>query len=253
MKWEVAMKEQGKKKVIKKVSSALRKDIIMVPEVIEEAPGIQIFGRTIKSLLFSTDVATITYSNADAILAVYPFTPHPSIISAILQVASQPVFAGVGGGKTQGMRSVEIALLSEAEGALGVVCNAPMPIETIQAIEDRIDSPIISTVISEYDLLSKLNSGVDILNVANGRHTVELVKRVRDQFPDIPIIATGGKSEENIKRVIEAGADAISWTPPTNAELFQEVMDNYRDKSEERFMSNHDGLTLDAYEDKYNL
>lgn len=241
----------NKKTSIKKVNSALREGLVMVPEVIQEAPGIQVFGHILKSFLYSTDVATITYSNADAILAVYPQTPHPSIISAILQVSTQPVFAGVGGGKTNGMRSVEIALLYEAEGAIGVVCNAPMPIETIQAIEDRIDSPIISTVLSEYDLVEKLKSGVDILNVANGRETPDLVRRVRQQFPDIPIIATGGKTEESIRAVIEAGADAVSWTPPTNVELFQSIMSKYRKQSEAQFKSSHEGLTLDDYEEKY--
>ena len=40
-------------------SGKLRNHMLMVPECINECSGIRIFGRTIKSFVFSTDVATI--------------------------------------------------------------------------------------------------------------------------------------------------------------------------------------------------
>ncbi|HCD09950.1 MAG TPA: hydrolase, partial [Thermoanaerobacter sp.] len=46
------------------------------------------------------------------------------------------------------------------------------------------------------------------------------------------IIATGGPTEETILKTIEAGANAISYTPPTNAEIFSEIMDKYRKERE---------------------
>ena len=55
-------------------SGKLRNHMLMVPECINECSGIRIFGRTIKSFVFSTDVATIASVNADAVIAVYPFT-----------------------------------------------------------------------------------------------------------------------------------------------------------------------------------
>ncbi|VTS19218.1 Uncharacterised protein [Streptococcus pseudoporcinus] len=61
------------------VMSDLRKEIIRMPEVIQECSGIFIYGRRIRSVLFSTDVSIIANSDADAVLAVYPFTPHPAI------------------------------------------------------------------------------------------------------------------------------------------------------------------------------
>ena len=72
-------------------SGKLRNHMLMVPECIEECSGIRIFGRTIKSFVFSTDVATIASCNADAVIAVYPFTPQPRIVRAIISVAETMV------------------------------------------------------------------------------------------------------------------------------------------------------------------
>ena len=73
------------KKNVPEYNSNLRKNIIRVPKIIrEKTSGINIFGKTIHSILFSTDVAIIKNSNADAIIAVYPFTPHPVITQSIL-------------------------------------------------------------------------------------------------------------------------------------------------------------------------
>lgn len=106
-------------------SGKLRNHMLMVPECINECSGIRIFGRTIKSFVFSTDVATIASVNADAVIAVYPFTPQPRIVRAVISVADMPVFCGVGGGFTSGARSVAQAMEAEHCGAYGVVLNAP--------------------------------------------------------------------------------------------------------------------------------
>ena len=58
--------------------------------------------------------------------------------------------------------------------------------------------------------------------------TAELVRRIRAEFPRVPIIATGGSTEETIARTIDAGANAITYTPPTSAALFRELMVKYR-------------------------
>ena len=116
----------------------------------------------IKSLIFSTDIAIIRNCNADAVLAVYPFTPQQIIADAIVSTSSMPVFryagssfpkvsffrsqavsfpakifaysidsismpvfCGVGGGTTTGARVVMLAKDAEALGATAVVVNAP--------------------------------------------------------------------------------------------------------------------------------
>ena len=56
-------------------NGTLRNHSIRLPHCIRECSGIRIFGMRIKSIAFTTDVAIIKNINADAIIAVYPFTP----------------------------------------------------------------------------------------------------------------------------------------------------------------------------------
>ena len=214
---------------IPSVMSDLRQDIVQMPEVIKECSGIRIYGRRIRSILFTTDVSIIANHNADAILAVYPFTPVPAIIKSIMMVASVPVLAGVGGGLTTGVRSANMSLLSESEGAYAVVVNGPTTVETIKEINKVIDIPIIYTVVSDKsDFKSRIEAGVDILNVSCGVETPKVVEKIRKEYPDFPIMATGGPTEESIRQVIAAGANAITYTAPSNGELFKGKMEKYR-------------------------
>lgn len=214
---------------IPSVMSDLRQDIVQMPKVIKECSGIRIYGRRIRSILFTTDVSIIANHNADAILAVYPFTPIPAIIKSIMMVASVPVLAGVGGGLTTGVRSANMSLLSESEGAYAVVVNGPTTVETIDEINKVIDIPIIYTVVSDKsDIKSRIEAGIDILNVSCGIETPKVVEKIRKEYPDFPIMATGGPTEESIRQVIAAGANAITYTAPSNGELFKGKMEKYR-------------------------
>lgn len=102
-----------------KVLSHLRQDIVKMPKAIWESSGIDIYGRLIRAVVFTTDVAIIANTNADAVLAVYPFTPSPAIIKSIMAVANVPVFAGVGGGLTSGQRSANMSLFFGIRRGLG--------------------------------------------------------------------------------------------------------------------------------------
>jgi len=217
------------KSFVPEIKGTLRRHMIEVPECIEQASGIKIFGKRIRSLAFTTDVAIIKNINADAIIAVYPFTPQPSITQAITMAADVPVFCGVGGGITMGKRVVNLALDAEFKGAIGVVVNAPTPNDTIKAIRDTIDIPIVVTVVSEHtDFKARIEAGASILNVSGAANTPVIIKKIRDQFPEIPIIATGGPTDETIMACIEAGANAITYTPPTPAEILKDIMEKYR-------------------------
>ena len=101
--------EQQSKKQIPQVESRLRHHILEMPKEILKASGIVIFGRRIKSLVFTTDLAIIKNCDADAVFAVYPFTPQQSISDAIIKASYIPVFCGVGGGTTQGVRTISLA------------------------------------------------------------------------------------------------------------------------------------------------
>lgn len=227
-------------KFVPEVTSVLRQDIVKVPEVIKDVSGIRVFGKRIKSILFSTDIAIIYNTNADAVIAVYPFTPHPGITKSIIEAANVPVFSGVGGGLTQGQRSVYMSLFAESQGSLAVVLNGPTPIETVQAVCKVVDIPVISTVTSIYtELDEKLAAGVKMINISAGKETANTVRHFRTKYPDLPIIATGGPTEELIRETIEAGANAITYTPPTNGKLFSKKMEKYRETEKERYESEH--------------
>lgn len=189
-------------------------------------------GRRIKSLMFTTDVAIIRNNNAEAVMAVYPFTPELSITKAILDVAPVPVFVGVGGGITSGPRAIEIAFQAELHGAFGVVVNAPMQNEVIKAMAEYVDIPIVTTIASiNDDILGKIEAGARILNVAGGKNTPELVMEVRKIVGnEFPIIATSGHTDEHIMATINAGANALSYTPKTSPEILEEIMAGYRKK-----------------------
>lgn len=218
-------------KYIPEIKGTLRSHAIEVPLVIRNCSGIKIFGKRIKSILFTTDVAIIKNTNADAIIAVYPFTPQPLITEALVMAADVPVFCGIGGGITQGKRVVNLALDAEFKGAMGVVLNAPTSNEVIKKVRETVDIPIIVTVVSEEEDISKrIESGVTIINVCGGSNTPNIVRRIRDQYPTFPIIATGGPTEESINETIMAGANAITYTPPTTAKILGEIMDRYREK-----------------------
>lgn len=201
----------------------------MVPEAIQNCSGIRVFGQLLKSFLFTTDVAIIRNTNANAIIAVYPFTPQPLISHSLILAADKPIFCGVGGGLTKGSRSLDLALDAEFQGALGVVLNKPTHNDFIKELKDKIDIPVVITVVSEHeDLKGRIDAGVDILNVSGADRTSHIVKMIRDLDPEIAIIATGGKNDESIMLAIEAGANAISYTPPSTAELFKAIMEKYR-------------------------
>ena len=222
-------------KFIPEITTELRQDIVKVPQVINEASGISFFGRTLRSIIFTTDIAIIRNTDADAVIAVYPFTPHPAITKCIIEAADIPVFSGVGGGLTHGQRSAFMSIFAEAQGSIGVVVNAPTSVKTIKAISNVTDIPIVSTVTSIYsEIDEKLAAGVTLLNISAAKDTAKTVRYFRERYPELPIMATGGPDEETIRETIEAGANAITYTPPSNGALFSRKMEKYRRQEREQ-------------------
>jgi len=162
-------------------------------------------------------------------MAVYPFTPQQTISDSIIKHSSRPVFCGIGGGTTRGARTITLAKDVESQGAMAVVLNAPTSNEDLRAVAQAVEIPTVITVIRPFtDILSRIEMGASILNVAGGRETVDIVRGIRKDYPEIPIIATGGKTANSILATIEAGANAITYTPPSIQEMFKQMMDNYR-------------------------
>lgn len=215
---------------IPNLTSNLR-HILHVPSACYEASGIVINGRRIKSLVFTTDIAIIRNCDADAVFAVYPFTPQQAISDAIIRASYIPVFCGCGGGTAKGLRTVALAKDVESQGAMGVVLNAPISDLNLVAVACAVDIPVIVTVTKrETDITARIKAGASILNVAGGYHTPEIVQSIREISPNVPIIATGGSTNETIRATITAGANAVTYTPPSARAMFSELMDRYREE-----------------------
>lgn len=209
---------------------ALRRFSLKVPPIIRECSGIVVFGRRIKSVVFTTDLCVVRNIDADAILAVYPFTPQPIITQALMLAADTPVFAGIGGGLTTGDRVVHLASNAEMQGATGVVMNAPTDNETLYRVSQIVEIPSIITIVNDQDdYLARVNAGASIFNVAAAIQTPSIVRSIRRVLPNFPIIATGGPTDDTILATIEAGANAISYTPPATSDLFKQSMSAYRE------------------------
>ena len=196
------------------VDGTLRKFALRVPEVIYQCSGIMVFGKRIKSLVFSTDLSIIKNVNADAIIAVYPFTPQPIITQALLLAADIPVFAGVGGGLTQGQRVVNLAMYAEMQGATGVVLNAPTASAVVSHVAETIDIPVVLTVArSDTDFDERIKAGADLFNVSSTPTSPSLRPAARRMrafsrlFRPVPTPSRG-------RRRPTARSSATSW-PPT--------------------------------------
>ena len=212
------------------IRTPLRHNILEMPRACLSASGIVIFGRLIKSLVFTTDLAIIRNCDADAVFAVYPFTPQQAISDAIIRGSYIPVFAGVGGGTTKGARTVSLAKDVEMQGPMGVVLNAPISNENLREVAEVVDIPVIITVIREdTDIQARLDAGASLLNVAGAQQTPEIVRHIRERFPNVPIIASGGNTEETVQKTVAAGANAVTFTPPSAKELFSVMMAKYRE------------------------
>ena len=130
----------------------------------------------------------------------------------------------------QGLKEAERSqMYAEMQGAMGVVVNVPTSGLVISRMRRTIDIPIVVTVANQgTDYARRIDDGAAIFNVAAGSATAEIVAEIRAQYPDMPIMATGGPSDESILRTIDAGANAITYTPPSSAELFKHTMERYR-------------------------
>ena len=216
--------------VVPEIQGNLRKHFLEVPTEIRKATGIRIFGKRIKSVVFTTDVAIIRNVNADAVIAVYPFTPQPIINQAVITAADIPVFSGVGGGVTsEKNRVLNLALHAEFQGAIGVVVNAPITNDLINLLVKKIDIPVVVTVVSaDENIDARVDSGASILNVSASDKTPFVVDKIKSKYPDIPVIATGGPTQQSVMDTVNAGANAITWTPSTSGQLFKTIMAKYR-------------------------
>lgn len=176
-------------------------------------------------------MAIIRNVDADAVFAVHPFTPQPTISNAIVAAADIPVFVGVGGGSTLGVRMIQMALSAETQGAVGVVVNTKGKNENIHKMSQMLEIPIVVTVVS---------SGEDVKSLASTAARPSSMSpppprrrrwcgRSAPSSPKSPSSPPAAPNDDAILETIHAGANAITWTPPSTTELFRQIMTRHRE------------------------
>ena len=178
------------------LEGTLRAHNVKLPAEAQAADGIRILGRPVRSVVYTTDIAIIRNCDADAVFAVYPFTPQQVISEMLVKASSIPVLVGVGGGTTGGSRCAVLASNAEAAGAYGVVLNAPASNATVEMVSRVVDVPVIVTVVDGDPEIARnrIESGASVLNVSAGKGTPAAVAQLRTRYPELPLLATGGKT-----------------------------------------------------------
>ena len=104
-----------------------------------------------------------------------------------------------------------------------------LPLRSIRALSAWCATPSSTTTPSAPSKPLWRYPGIDFVNVSGADRTPAIVAEIRARYPELPIIATGGPTEETILATIAAGANAITYTPPTNGQLFAKDMHRYRE------------------------
>lgn len=108
--------------------------------------------------------------------------------------------------------------------------NAPTANAVVQHVAETIDIPVVVTVArADTDFEARLQAGANIFNVSAAAET----PRHRAQHPRAVSRRAHHcdrrPTDESILETIQAGANAITWTPPSNGEIFRDIMAAYRD------------------------
>ena len=198
--------EKSSAKYVPQINSKLRHQILRVPKVARNASGIVINGQRIKSLVFTTDIAIIPQLRCRRGAGRVPLhaAAHDILIHTALLLHARILRRG---------RRHHPGHTARCSWPGTPRRRAPWrgrqrshSNEDVQRIANYIDIPLVVTVVSEKtDIAARLEAGASILNVSAAMRTPEVVKAIRRDFPDVPIIATGGGTEESIMRTVEAG------------------------------------------------
>lgn len=88
---------------------------------------------------------------------------------------------------------------------------------------------MVTVARADTDFDARLQAGANIFNVAAAAETPAIVRSIRERYPDVPIIATAARRMRASSRPFRPAPIAITWTPPTNGEIFRDIMAAYRD------------------------
>ena len=80
-----------------------------------------------------------------------------------------------------------------------MVLNALISDLNLLAVSKAVDIPVIVTVTKEdTDIRARLEAGASVLNIACGHRTCDVVRKIRADYPRVPLIASEGNTEETV-------------------------------------------------------
>lgn len=115
---------------------------------------------------------------------------------------------------------------------MGVVLNAPVSNLNLLAVSKAVDIPVIITVIDEAtDIGQRIASGcVDSQRSRGGANTPAIVRKIRTGVPRFSDYCHRRQQAGHIAATVAAGANAITFTPPSAPGTVQSDDDRYRDE-----------------------
>jgi len=207
----------------------LSADKFKLPDAIDQCPGLQFKNHKVQSVLLSTDLGYLHKLNTDCTLVIHPFEPSLKINRTVLEFDNKPVLCGVGGGLRKKENTIELIHDAEKRGASGIVITRPTPPKEVEIISEKASVKVIYSVLYGGENIPDLvSAGVEMFNVSTGEQTPETIENIRRSFPDIPIMANGGRFNATIRETIRMGADAIVYSPPTATEMMRSIFDDFR-------------------------
>ena len=67
----------------------------------------------------------------------------------------------------------------------------------MSSLSEALDIPVIVTIVNDQtNIHDRIEAGATIFNVSASADTPRIVAKIRKDYPDFPIIATGGPTEE---------------------------------------------------------
>lgn len=112
-----------------------------------------------------------------------------------------------------------------------VVLNALISDLNLLAVSKAVDILVIVTVTKEdTDIRARLEAGASVLNIVCGHRTCDVVRKIRADYPRVPLKASEGNTEETVLDTIRSGANAITYTPPSVQDMFKQLMATCREE-----------------------
>ncbi|MHC5354344.1 hypothetical protein ACYSNX_09205 [Myroides sp. LJL115] len=121
-----------------------------------------------------------------------------------------------------------MAVEAEQLGVSTVIVNQPFKNLDILKIKQRISIPIISSVSSlNFTFKERFESEVSFFNIMGRKNTIHIIDYLRENFPDIPFVWTGGKTMSNLSEVLDKKVYRVVLTSPPNGDLFKKSKAKY--------------------------